>query len=102
MLILIPVESVMDKKSRIATLADKKAWALVKFENGEIQYVQFFENRTAIGEEWIDFVILENKFENYMEFMQEGMMVLVRRQEESIEEIMEAFKFKELDEIGVG
>jgi hypothetical protein len=30
MLILIPVESVMDQKSRIATLVNKKAWALVK------------------------------------------------------------------------
>jgi hypothetical protein len=36
-----------------------------------------------------------------MEFMEEGIMVLVRRQEESIEDIIEAFKFKELDEIGL-
>ena len=31
--------------------------------------------------------------------MNEGMMVLVVRQEETIEEIIDAFKFKELDEI---
>jgi len=36
-----------------------------------------------------------------MEFMQEGMMVLVARYQESIEEIMESFKFKELDELGI-
>ncbi len=101
MLILIPVAEIMDEKSQIATLANKKAWALVKFENGEVQYIQFFENRAAIGEEWIDFVVLDNKFENYMEFMEEGMMILVKRKERTIEEIIEAFKFKELDEIGI-
>ena len=53
------------------------------------------------GEDWIDFVILKNKYENYMEFMEEGMMVLVTRQEESLEDIINAFKFKELDEIGL-
>jgi hypothetical protein len=33
--------------------------------------------------------------------MNEGMMVLIRREEESIEDILEAFRFKELDEAGV-
>jgi hypothetical protein len=33
--------------------------------------------------------------------MEEGIMVLVRRQEETIEELIEAFKFKELDEAGI-
>jgi hypothetical protein len=33
--------------------------------------------------------------------MNEGMMTLCVREEETIEEIMEAFKFKELDEIGL-
>ena len=33
--------------------------------------------------------------------MNEGMMVLCVRQEETIEDIIEAFKFKELDEVGL-
>jgi len=32
--------------------------------------------------------------------MEEGMMTLCVRQERTIEEIIEAFKFKELDEVG--
>jgi hypothetical protein len=35
-----------------------------------------------------------------MDFMNEGLIVLSVREEESIEEIMEAYKFKELDEMG--
>ena len=101
MLILIPVDSAEEKISKITTLMNVKKWALVNFDAGEVQSVSFFGDRTQTGEDWIDFVILENKFENYLDFMEEGMMVLVRREEETIEEIMEAFKFKELDEAGL-
>jgi hypothetical protein len=46
-------------------------------------------------------VILANKFENYLDFMNEGLMCLVVREEQTLADIIEAFKFKELDEIGL-
>ncbi|MEA3491552.1 MAG: hypothetical protein U9R27_06595 [Campylobacterota bacterium] len=101
MFILIPVDGKDEKKSKITTVMSVERWALVHFEEGEAKSVSFFEDRMQTGAEWIDFVVLENKFENYMEFMEEGMMVLSRRSEETIEEIIEAFKFKELDEVGL-
>jgi len=101
MYILIPVESDNGLESKITTQADMKIWALVVFEDGKAQSVTFAEDRTAFGVEWIDFVVLENKFENYIDFMGEGMMCLVKRKEETIEEIISAFAFKELDEIGM-
>lgn len=101
MLVLIPMDSAKEKTSKITKLANVEKWALVNFDAGEVKSVSFFDDRTQTGEDWIDFVILENKFENYLDFMEEGMMVLARREEETIEEIMEAFKFKELDEAGL-
>ena len=101
MFILIPVDGTDEKASKITTLAEVKKWALVSFDRGEVQSVSFSDSRHETGESWIDFIVLENKFENYLDFMEEGMMVLVRRDEETIEEIMEAFKFKELDEAGI-
>jgi len=101
MFILIPVESNNGLDSKITTLADMKTWALVEFEDGKSKTLQFSEDRTAFGIDWMDFVILANKFENYMEFMGEGMMCLVKRKEETIEEVVSAFAFKELDEIGM-
>ncbi len=101
MFILIPVESNNGADSKITTLAELKIWALVEFEDGKAKEIQFAEDRTAFGIEWIDFVVLENKFENYMDFMGEGMMCLVKRKEETIEEVVSAFAFKELDEIGM-
>ena len=101
MFILIPVESDKGLESKITTQADMKTWALVDFEDGKAKSVQFSEDRTSFGIEWMDFIVLDNKFENYMDFMGEGMMCLVRRKEETVEEIVSAFAFKELDEIGM-
>ncbi|MEA3455305.1 MAG: hypothetical protein U9R26_02250 [Campylobacterota bacterium] len=101
MLILIPLDGADEKSSKITTVMNVKKWALVNFDAGETQSVAFFDDRTQTGADWIDFVVLENKFENYLDFMEEGMMVLVRREEETVEEIIEAFKFKELDEAGI-
>ena len=100
MLILIPVKSEEGLQSKIAPLNTMTKWALVDFEEGEAKSITFYDDRTQTGAEWIDFIIFENKFENYLDFMNEGMMCLVKRNEESIEEIISAFKFKELDEIG--
>ena len=101
MLILIPMDGDDEKASKITTLFNVQKWALVHFDAGEAKSVSFFDDRTQTGEDWIDFVVLENRFENYLELMEEGMMVLVRREEETVEEIVVAFKFKELDEAGL-
>lgn len=100
MLILVPVDCTDETQAKISTLSQIKKWALIDFEEGAVRSTHFFDDRAQMQEEWIDFVILANKFENYMEFMNEGMMCLVRREEQTLEEIISAFKFKELDEIG--
>jgi predicted Fe-Mo cluster-binding NifX family protein len=100
-LILIPVKGTDPAKARITTRMNAEKWALVDFGEGEIKSVDFYDDRSAGGAGWIDFVVLENSFENYMDFMEEGTMVLVRRPgQDTIELIIEAFKFKELDETG--
>ena len=100
MLIWIPVDGSGDeKRSKIAKLFELKQWALVDFDAGEVKSTRFFKKREEF-DEWVDFIILENKFESYIDFMNEGMMVLCVREEETIEEIIEAYKFKELDEVG--
>ncbi len=101
MLIWIPVGSGEDKNAKIVPQLEVKKWALVDFDAGEMKSVKFYDTVDDLGGEWVDFVILANKFENYIDFMNAGMMVLVIREEESIEDIIEAFKFKELDEIGL-
>jgi len=101
MLMWIPVGEDKGIASKIIPQFEAKKWALVDFDAGEVQSLKFYNTREELGGEWVDFVILVNKFENYMDFMNEGMMCLCVREEETIEDIMTAFKFKELDEIGL-
>jgi hypothetical protein len=99
MLIWICVDSKDGNQSKITKVMDAKYWALVEFDAGFVKSTNFYEKREDF-EEWVDFIIMKDKYESYMEFMNEGMMVLCTRQEETIEDIMVAFTFKELDEVG--
>ncbi len=102
MLIWIPVDGENGNASKIVPQLEAKKWALVDFEEGVVKSIAFYSTIEELGGEWVDFIILSHKFENYLDYMNEGMMVLVVREgQETIEEIIEAFKFKELDEIGL-
>ncbi len=99
MLIWVPVEERREKESKVAKVMEAKAWALINFDAGIIQSIEFYDRREDFND-FADFIILENKFENFMEYMNEGLVVLSVRDERTIDEIIEAFKFKELDEVG--
>jgi len=100
MLIWMCVDSKDAKKAKLTELANVKHWALAEMDGGETKLVTFYDRREDFTD-WVDFIILKNKYESYMEFMDEGMMVLCTRKEETIEEVLEAFVFKELDEVGL-
>ena len=100
MLIWIPVDGDNEKEAKITKLSNLKHWALVDFDKGIAQSVKFFDRREDF-DDWVDFIVLENKFESYIDFLNEGMVVLCVREEKTIEEIIEAFKFKELDDVGL-
>ncbi len=104
MLIAIPVDSKEPKDAKIKPRLSAEVWAIVDFDEGRVKKVDFEESFETAFEKsgWIDFVVLDNNFENYIDIMDYGSMVLVRRTgQDSIEEIIEGFKFKELDEIGL-
>lgn len=100
MFIWMPVESKDAKKAKLTEVTNAKYWALVEMDGGETKSVTFYDRREDFTD-WVDFIILKNKYESFMEFMDEGMMVLCPRKEETIEEVLEAFVFKELDEVGL-
>jgi predicted Fe-Mo cluster-binding NifX family protein len=99
MLIWIPVDKEDEKNAKIQKVINAKKWALIDFDEGVIKSTQFFDKKEDF-KDWADFIILENQYESYIEYLNEGLVVLTVRNEETIEEIIEAFKFKELDEIG--
>ena len=101
MLILIPVKGDDPKKAKIVPRMEAEQWALVDFDEGEVRSVTFHPDWEKTGADWIDYAVLENRYENAMDLMEEGMMVLARRPgQDDIELVIEGFKFKELDEVG--
>lgn len=100
MFIWIPVDSNNQETANISKVMDAKSWALVDFDAAKVNAITFYDKREDFTD-WVDFIILKDKYESCMEFMDEGMMVLCTRTEESIDEVVEAFVFKELDEVGL-
>ncbi len=98
MLIWICVDSQDKENAKITKVIDAKYWALVEMDGGTTKSISFYDKREDFTD-WVDFIIMKDKYESYMEFMDEGMMVLCIREEETITEIIEAFVFKELDEV---
>ena len=97
MYIAIPV----DKNRNITKQLEAKEWAIIDFDEGVVKSTKFVPTWSEHGVDWLDFVVLENRFENAMDFMNEGIMVLARREgQDSLDDIIEGFKFKELDEVG--
>lgn len=99
MLIWICVDSKDVDNAKVTKVIDAKHWALIEMDGGDRKSTTFYANREDFTD-WVDFIIMKDKYESYMDFMNEGMMVLVIRKEETISEIVEAFIFKELDEVG--
>ena len=99
MLIWIPVEKDDKENGNISKVIDAKYWALVEMDGGETKAVTFYDKREDFTD-WVDFIVMKDKYESYMDFMNEGMMVLCIRKEETISQVIEAFVFKELDEVG--
>ncbi len=96
--ILIPIDSKEKSTANIANLSNVKAWAFISLSNGNIEYIDIFKTKNDI-EKLIDFVIIKNKDENIEEFLEEGIEVLVASFQKTIEEIVEAYMFRELYEI---
>lgn len=99
MLIWVCTDSNDKENGKITKVADAKYWALVNFDAGEVKAIDFYDYREDFTD-WVDFIIMKDKYESFMDYMNEGMMVLCTRNEETLEEVIEAFIFKELDEVG--
>ena len=101
MFISIPIDSENLESGKIVKIVDAKAWAIIDFNEGVAKSIKLSDTYSPDYVDWLDFLVVENRYENIIEFLNEGIMVLARREgQETIDEILEAFKFKELDEAG--
>jgi hypothetical protein len=98
MYILLPMDSRDTQTASLVKLEDVKVWAQLLIEDGEL--VEVLHSDTKDGfKEFSECVVVENDNEYVWPFMELSMMVLVAHTQRSIDDIVEAYLFKELHDL---
>ncbi len=95
MLILMP----LDKKDGKLTNIDKvKVWAMYELQEGKIQEIKYFDDWQDI-DEFIDCVVVADRRDYVWPFFEQSIPVLEAPTQREIDDVIEAFLFKELFEV---
>ena len=98
MFLLIPVDEKDFEDAKIVSFEKRVAWLLVEMEQGFVKKHNFYEDKEEI-EEFIDYVVIKDVKEGVQEFLDEGIDVLVAPLQVYAEDVIEAYKFRELHEL---
>ncbi len=99
MFLLIPVDEEA-RDASVAMIADLKKWALVEADGGGVVDVTFYDDRDAI-EEFIEAVVVKSKNDDVAPFFEESIPVLETPAPMDIDDVVEAFMFRELFEVPI-
>jgi len=100
MQILIPVKQ-KDNNSPLEHILKNKYWAMVTLEEGKVQKIDFYEGEWQSIDEFFDCVVVKSKDDYVWPFFEQSIPVLEAPFQDTIEEVMEAFIFKELYEVNM-
>ena len=100
MTILIQKKKKNRHECMISSIEENKAWAFITLDEGKIAKVEFFDRREDISV-LIDSVVVINDLEYVWPFMDEGIIALIAPTQKSIDEIVEAFLFKDLHDFTI-
>lgn len=100
MYIVLPMDSDDVQEASLVSVADAKVWAQVLIEAGEVVEILHADSFDAF-ENLSEAVVFINDFENPMPFLEYNMMPLVAHTQRSIDDIVEAFLFRELHDMAV-
>jgi len=98
--ILIPVDDCDLEEAQITLLDDLKYWLLIEFNEGKMVKHEFYQTKEEVSD-WIDIIIVKNQQEYVWPFMEEGIAILVAPTQRYVEDIMEAYLFKELHDMNL-
>ena len=98
MYILLPMDSEDVQEATLTKIEDSKIWAKILIEDGELVEVNHNLDKDAF-ENFSECVVVINDNEYVWPFMEKAMMVLVAHTQRSIDDIVEAYLFKELHDL---
>lgn len=93
--ILIPI----DEEKSLCSLETNTLWAVVSLDEGKVETVNYYTKREDI-QEFTQYIVVINKEELVSDFFLEGIGVLIAPVQKNIEDIIEAYMFRELHELG--
>lgn len=98
MLIQLPMNSTDVQEAEITSVAEAKTWAQLRIEEGEL--VEVVHSDTYDGfENWSEAVVVNSDGESVMDFINMSMIVLVAHTQKTIDDIVEAYLFRELHDL---
>ncbi len=92
--ILIPIN---DEK-KLCSMEENNSWVVAILNEGVVKNISFYTSREEINE-IVDYVVVISKEEFVSDFFIEGIGILIAPMQRSIEEIVEAYMFRELHEV---
>ncbi len=99
MLVLVPMDSTDVQEAKITKVFEAKTWAQLRIEEGEL--VEVLHNDLFDGfENYSEAVVVVSDGEPVMDFMNMSMIVLVAHTQKTLDEIVEAYLFRELHDLG--
>lgn len=100
MVLLLPMDGDDTQESELAGILSASFWATVEVEEGRVIEINFYTDRSTI-ESPCDAVIVTNNYEPVMEFLDQQMMILVAHSQRTIDDIVEAYLFRELHDLAL-
>lgn len=100
MILLLPMNGDDTQESQLTGILSAEFWATVEVEEGRVIEINFYKDRSQI-ETHCDAVIVTNNYEPVMEFLDQQMMVLVAHTQRTIDDIVEAYLFRELHDLSL-
>ena len=98
MLILLPLDGKDAEEAKLTNLDKVVVWGLVDLQDGKVQKIDFFDDWTTI-EAFFDCVVVADKGDYVWPFMEQSIPVLEAPMQRYIDDVIEAFLFKELYEV---
>lgn len=98
MYILVPMDIDNVQEATITKIDDAKIWAQLLVEEGQLVEVNHNLDKDAF-ENFSEAAVVIDDNEYVWPFMEKSMMVLVAHTQRSIDEIVEAYLFKELHDL---
>jgi predicted Fe-Mo cluster-binding NifX family protein len=98
MKIIIPMDGDDLEQSKICLVSDAKHWLYFEINEGRMQNEKFYDTKEDI-KEYFDMLIISTQTQDVEQFINEGVGVLVAPLQIYVEDIVEAYIFKELHDL---